>query len=90
MTSAWPLWRWFLPQLKSSVYRDSKDTDDLCFSPPGMVRVETDLLKLINDKLGILDLVRKDIKGLKASLEMNDGKAATMEMKKHAETDVKL
>ena len=40
--------------------RDSStDTDELCFSPPGMVSVETDLLKLINDKLGILELVSK-------------------------------
>ena len=54
-------------------------TDDLCFSPPGMVSVETDLLKSINDKLGILELVSNDIKELKASLEMSDKKAATME-----------
>jgi hypothetical protein len=40
----------------------STDTDDLIFSPPGMVKVETDLLKSMNDKLGILELVSKDIK----------------------------
>ena len=35
--------------------RDSStDTDDLIFSPPGMVKVKTDLLKSINNKLGIL------------------------------------
>ena len=65
--------------------RDSStDTDDLIFSPPGMVKVETDLLKSINDKLGILELVSKDIKELKASLEMSDEKAATLEKETHA------
>jgi hypothetical protein len=60
--------------------RDSStDTDDLIFSTPAMVKVETDLLKSINDKLGILELVSKDIKELKASLEMSDEKAATLE-----------
>lgn len=44
-----------------------------------MVKVETDLLKSINDKLGILELVSKDIKELKASLKMSDEKAATLE-----------
>ena len=44
------------------------DTDNLIFSPPGMVKVETDLLKSINDKLGTLALVSKYIKELKASL----------------------
>ena len=35
--------------------RDSStDTDNLIFSPPGMVKVKTDLLKSINNKLGIL------------------------------------
>ena len=43
--------------------RDSStDTDNLIVSPPGMVKVETDLFKSINDKLGILELVSKDIK----------------------------
>ena len=37
--------------------------------------METDLLKLINDKLGILELVSKDIKELK----MSDEKDETME-----------
>ena len=36
-------------------------------------------MQSINDKLGILELVSKDIKELKASLEMSDEKAATME-----------
>lgn len=54
-------------------------TDDLCFSPPGMVSVETDLLKSINDKLGILELVSKDMKELRASLEMSDEKDVTIE-----------
>ena len=55
--------------------RDSStDTDDLILSPLGMVKVKTDLLKLINDKLGILELVSKDIKELKASLEMRHWK----------------
>ena len=44
-----------------------------------MVKVETDLLKSINDKLDIFELVSKDIKELKASLEMSDEKAATLE-----------
>ena len=61
----------------------STDTDNLIFSPPGMVKVETDLLKSINDKLGILELVSKDIKELKASLEMSDEKAATVEKETH-------
>nr|WP_272869322.1 hypothetical protein [Clostridioides difficile] len=38
-----------------------------------------DLLKSINDKLGILELVSKDIKELKASLKVSEEKAATME-----------
>ena len=64
--------------------RDSStDTDDLIISPPGMVKVETDLLKSINDKLGILELVSKDIKELKASLEMSDEKAVTLEKETH-------
>lgn len=62
-----------------------------------MVSVETDLLKSINDKLAILELVSKDIKELKASLEMSDEKAATMEKETNKlkgtvnsiETDVK-
>jgi hypothetical protein len=49
-----------------------------------MVKVETDLLKSINDKLGILELVSKDIKDLKASLEMSDEKTATLEKETHA------
>jgi hypothetical protein len=32
-------------------------TDNLIFSPPGMVKDKTDVLKSINDKLGILELV---------------------------------
>ena len=60
--------------------RDSStDTDDLIFSPPEMVKVETDLLKSINDKLGKLELVSKDIKELKASLEMSDEISVTLE-----------
>ena len=48
--------------------RDSStDTGDLIFSPPGMVKVETYLFKSINVNLGILELVSKDIKQLKAS-----------------------
>ena len=35
----------------------STDTDDLIFSPPGLVKDKTHLLKSINDKLGILELV---------------------------------
>jgi peptidoglycan hydrolase CwlO-like protein len=54
------------------------DTDNLSFSPPVMVRVETDMLKLINDKLGILELVSKDIKKLKTSKEMSDEKSTTL------------
>jgi hypothetical protein len=57
----------------------STDTDNLISSPPGMVKVKTDLLKSINDKLGILELVSKDMKKLKASLKMIDEKAATLE-----------
>ena len=64
--------------------RDSStDTDDFIFSPPGMVKVETDLLNSINDKLGILEFVSKDVKELKASLEMSDEKAATLEKETH-------
>ena len=59
-------------------HTSSTATDDLILSPPGMVKVETDLLKSINDTLGVLELVSKDIKELKASLEMSDEKAATL------------
>ena len=59
----------------SKCKRDSStDTDNLIVSPPAMVKGETDLLKSTNDKLGILELVSKDIKQLKASLEMREGK----------------
>lgn len=47
----------------------STDTNELCFSPLGLVSVERDLLKLINY---ILELVSKEIKELKLSLEISD------------------
>ena len=47
------------------------------------VRVETDLLKSINNKLGVLELVSKEIKEIKANLEMSDGKAVTMEKERN-------
>ena len=59
--------------------KTSTDTDNLCLSPLETASVENKLLKSINDKLGILELVSKDIKELKMSLEMIDKKAATME-----------
>ena len=66
----------------------SKDTDNLIFSPVGMVKVETHLLKSINDKLDILKLVSKDIKELKASLETSDERSCDIgERHKQAERD---
>lgn len=42
--------------------------------------METDLLKSINYKLGEFKLVSEDINEMKASLEMTDEKATTLEL----------
>lgn len=53
---------------------DSTDTDNLCFFTTRNAKGGN----RSDDKLGILELVSKSIKKLKASLKMSDTKAATM------------